>query len=427
MFDLGIINGRVYFGKEYRVTNVYVKAGKIAEISKELFECERVLDATKKIVLPGFIDSHVHFALKVGEFESADDFESGSKTAAYGGITTFLDFTDPIFHHDEFRDALEKRKKEAENACIDYSFHATVGDFKGDPDVLKILCKAEGINSIKVFTTYSESNRRCSYEMIEKLFDEEMTLMAHCEEEDLLKKRWESPATYEKARPVMAERSAAMHMADIAERRKSRLYIVHISSGSTLDMIKLKHPAQIGKSIFLESCPHYFYLSDVKLSNIDGNLYLLTPPLRGGKELMRLRSSIGLIDTISTDHCPFMSEEKMKYDMAYQVPMGIGGVEHSFPLMFNLFGDAIIPKFTSKPAEIFGLKNKGEIKVGKDADLVIFDSSLSNTIKESHSKADYTVYEGLKIRGKISATISRGHIVMENDQFFGGQGQFIRR
>ncbi|HBH13434.1 MAG TPA: dihydropyrimidinase, partial [Clostridiales bacterium] len=93
MFDLGIINGRVYFGKEYRVTNIYIKADKIVEISKEIFECERIMDATKKLVLPGFIDSHVHFALKVGEFESADDFESGSKTAAYGGITTFLDFT----------------------------------------------------------------------------------------------------------------------------------------------------------------------------------------------------------------------------------------------------------------------------------------------------------------------------------------------
>jgi dihydropyrimidinase len=163
------------------------------------------------------------------------------------------------------------------------------------------------------------------------------------------------------------------------------------------------------------------------LNNNDGNLYLTNPPLRDGKELMRLRRSFHLVDTIASDHCPFMIEDKMKYEKAYQVPKGLDGLEYTFPLMFNLFGDQVISKYTSKPAELFGLKNKGEIRVGKDGDAVIFDNTLSNTIRESHSKSDYTVYEGLKIRGKITTTISRGQVIMSDDVYYGGKGQYLRR
>ncbi len=427
MYEIGIVNGRVYLGKEFKVMNVYIKDGKFAEITKEKRACEREIDATKKMVLPGFIDGHVHLSYQDGEFISADDFESGSKTAAYGGVTTFMDFLEPISHEDQFKEAFNKRMKMGEMSAIDYGFHGTVGNFTGDTDKLKKMCKSSGITSIKVYTTYSELDRKCPDDVIYQLLDPEMMVLAHCEEEAMLKRRWLAPSTYEKSRPAMAERSAALHLAGLAEKKEGNLYIAHVSAGSTLDMIKLKFPGLIGKKIFLESCPHYFYLSDVKLNNNDGNLYLTNPPLRDGKELMRLRRSFHLVDTIASDHCPFMIEDKMKYEKAYQVPKGLDGLEYTFPLMFNLFGDQVISKYTSKPAELFGLKNKGEIRVGKDGDAVIFDNTLSNTIRESHSKSDYTVYEGLKIRGKITTTISRGQVIMSDDVYYGGKGQYLRR
>ncbi len=427
MYELGIINGRIYQGKDFKPLNIYVSEGEIREISKEKHECKEVIDATKRMVLPGLIDPHVHMALNTGNDISADDFVSGSKTAAYGGVTTIIDFVKPISHENEWEEALKERLEEAQDSCIDYSFHATAGEFTGNPEALKKLCKGSGIPSVKLFTTYSESKRRNSYQVIEQFFDPEMVVLVHCEEESLIKRQWKEVKTYEKSRPVMAERAAAMKIGEIAEKTGHKAYIVHISSGSTLDVLKLNFRSLLGKTLFLESSPHYFALSDMKLSNTDGQLYLVNPPLRGGKELMRLRNSIHLVDTIGSDHCPYHTHQKMVSDNASLVPKGFGGIEPSFPIMFNLFGEKIIPLYTSKPAQIFGLKNKGELRVGKDADIMIYDSTLSVTIKETHSNGDYSVYEGLKIRGKVETTIARGKVIMHQGEFYGGQGRFIRR
>lgn len=427
MYDLGILNGRVYLDNIFVKTNVYIDKEKIVCISEEVLECKKNIDCKNKMVLPGLIDSHVHFSLKVGEFVSADNFESGPKTAAYGGITTFIDFTDPIYNEKELVNAINKRKKEAENSSLDYSFHVTLGNFNGNVDELIRICKEEGINSIKVFTTYSESNRKCSYEVIEKLLDNDIVVLAHSESDKLIETKWNNVETYEKSRPIAAEMESTIKLCEILSKRKGKLYIVHVSAGSTVKAVKNKYHKLLGKQLFLESCPQYFNFSKSVYKDEFGKLYLLAPPLRSFREMESLKKKIKYIDSIATDHCPFMIEEKFKYHKAYKVPKGIGGIEHSFSLMYTLFGNEIIPKFTSNPAEIFGLKNKGKIQIGMDGDIVIYDESFARNIAENHSKCDYCVYEGFVVMGKVFYTISKGKIIVDSQNFYGGDGKFIRR
>lgn len=427
MFDLGIINGRVYLEGSFKKTNVYMKNGKIEYIGNEIRDCEQSFDCENSLVLPGLIDPHVHFSLKTDEFVSSDDFETGSKSGAFGGVTTYVDFLDPITHEDEFEKALRIRKEEAKNSCVDYSFHATIGDFKGNVRKLASLCRKNGISSVKVFTTYSESGRRSSYDVIEELLMMDVTVLAHAEEESMINSSWKEIKNYEKSRPVEAEIAAASKLGELAEKTKGKLYLVHISAGTTAMVMAKKYSKLLGNKIFMESCPHYFYLSSNIFNSKDGGLYLVNPPLRESKEIIKLRRNIKYIDSVGTDHCSYMIEDKMKYDTADKVPKGIGGIENSFVLMYNLFGSQIIPKFTKTPAEIFGLKNKGSIEVGKDGDIIVFNDTVSNNIKETHSKSDYNVYAGLKIKGKIIGTISKGKIVVDRDEFFGGEGNFVER
>jgi dihydropyrimidinase len=427
MFDLGIINGRVYIDGGFVDTNVYINEGTIKKIDRCTFECEKTVNAEGKLVLPGFIDPHVHFSLDLGEFSSRDDFESGSRTAAFGGVTTFLDFTRPVFSHEEALVAIMERKKEAEKSCVDYSFHLTLGNFSGDVENLVKTCGEEGLGSIKVFTAYSESNRRCSYEIIEKILENDILLMSHSEEDELVNPIWEEVATYEESRPVVAEMTSVEKLCRITEDRKGKLYIVHVSSGSTIEMVKDEFGPLLNKSIFLESCPHYFNLSSEIYCRKDGRLYLMAPPLRSREEVEKLKNNMDFISTIGTDHCPFMKEEKSKYERADKVPKGIGGIEHSFSLMYTLFGEKIIPKFTSSPAEIFGLGKKGRIGEGFDGDIVVYDENISRAIESGASRCDYSVYEDMKVKGKVITTISRGRIIMDKGIFFGGRGKFFRR
>ncbi|SHJ19822.1 dihydropyrimidinase [Dethiosulfatibacter aminovorans DSM 17477] len=426
MFDLGIVKGKVYLDGKFAETNVYIRDGSIEKVSDEELDCERTLDAKGRLVLPGFIDPHVHFSLDLGEFSSRDDFESGSRAAAFGGVTTFLDFTRPIHNHDEALEAIRERKKEAVKSCVDYSLHLTLGNFSGDVEKLVGICREEGLGSIKVFTAYSESNRRCSYEVIERILKKDILLMSHSEEDELVSPVWDEVATYEESRPVEAEMTAVERLC-ISASSKGRLYIVHVSSGSTVEMVKDKFGQFLNRSIFLESCPHYFNLSSDLYGKENGRIYLMAPPLRSKDEVKKMKENIGFLSTVGTDHCPFMKEEKLKYERADKVPKGIGSIEYSFSLMYTLFGNEIIPKFTSSPAEIFGLRKKGRIAEGFDGDIVVYDENISREIDGGVSKCDYSVYEGKETRGKVVTTISGGRIIMDDGTFYGGRGRFIRR
>lgn len=436
-YDMSLVNGSIYRNGNFYREDIYISDQKITKIvpSGKILPCKKTVDCTNKLVLPGFIDPHVHINLDLGEFRSSDDYTSASKAAAFGGITTFIDFLEPINFVEEFDEKLQQKHKEAESSFIDYSFHTTVGNFKDDVKKLVTTSIKNGIPSIKLFTTYSESNRRCSYEKISEFITNSglfgSLILFHAENDEIiLNSRVEdNTAVYENSRPKEAEIEEIEKLAQMVAELKGRIYIVHVTCGSSLDLLKEKYSELLQHNIFIESCPQYFYLTKEVYATENGNLFLLAPPLRSKDEQEKLKKNIGIVNTIGTDHAPFTKEEKLRYAKPSRVPKGLGSLEYSFSLMYNLFGESIIPKYTINPAVIHNLfPRKGIIQEGSDADLVIFDPEKELIIDSGHSKSDYSPYEGSEITGVVDSTILRGEFLVENGKFVATKrGMFIKR
>lgn len=418
MYDLGILNGKCYIDGDFVKTHLYIHNEKIVEISLEEHDCHKTLYCDGYYVLPGLIDPHVHLKLDLGEFVSCDDFISGSRAAAYGGVTTLLDFMDPIWNNESYETVFAKRMEDAKDCQVDYSFHCTLGNYKDDIKALVDLNKSHGITSIKAFTTYKESDRMCSYNIIGELLKTDQIIMVHSEDNRLITQATDI-ASYEQSRPEIAERTAVNKLINLMT-DKSHLYIVHVSSGHTIDQLKNR------PGLYLESCPQYFYLNSDKFLERDGAKYLLAPPLRSHISITMQRENINKYMTFGTDHCPFMLEDKLKYQVVEKIPKGIGTLEFAFPLMYNLYGFDILDQFTTNPARIFGLEQKGRLKIGCDGDLAIFDPHGETNCSYTHSACDYSIYPH-KLKGKIVTTVLRGQILMDSKGFYPLQGHFIRR
>lgn len=426
MYDLKLVNGNCYINGQFLSTNIYINGGKIAQISPDDYDASETYDCKGLDVLPGLIDPHVHFALDLGFISSADDFLSGTKTAAYGGFTTILDFLDPIFNNDELERAFHKRLKDAEGAFIDYGFHCTLGNYQDDPRLLKKIIKDLGISTIKVFTAYSESNRRCKDEVIKSLYGPDVMVMAHAEDDETVNSNHKDISSYESSRSTESEYIAIERLMKDKEGIDGPLYIVHTSSGENLERF-VSMPHSLTKDVYFESCPQYFYLDKSLYSKEDGGKYLLAPSLRSLEENELLMANVGALSTIGTDHCPFMLKDKLASLDASKVAKGLGGIEFSYPLMYTLFDHWVLDYYTLNVAELFGLKTKGQIKVGLDADFCIFDPQVSRVVDSGVSNCDYSPFEGFEIKGQAISTILRGEFVLKNGDFIGGKGKFVRR
>ncbi|MBN2796094.1 MAG: amidohydrolase family protein [Clostridia bacterium] len=422
MYDSAILNGKCYIDHQIIETNIYMKNGKTALVDKAVFPASKIIDATGLTVYPGFIDPHVHLHLNIGKSFSADDFQSGTELAALGGVTTVLDFLDPIWSNTELDEVFDRRMNEASCALVDYSFHCTLGHYNDDVEILKNKVLDKGITSVKVFTTYSDSNRRCDYAVIEKLLGQPILVMTHGEEDQLITQP-KSISEYETSRSEEAELMAIKTLIKLANQQNGKLYIVHISSGHTLNYL---NEGRLNPRIYLESCPQYFYLNKDLFLKEDGRLYLLAPPLRGDDSILLMKKHFNLLNTIGTDHCPFTYKEKMNALDIIKIPKGIGSLGLTFPLMYELFGLDIIPKITSEPASIFNLNNKGSIKVGNDADYAIVNHNAITVCSEIRRNMDYELYHET-LHSKVEMTILRGNIIMAHDEIFESKGQYIRR
>lgn len=431
MFDLGIINGNIYLDGNFLNANIYVKSGKIVDISTSYLKCKQEFDATGKYVLPGFIDPHVHFELNLGKYTSVDDFESGSISALFGGVTTIIDFLDPISKIDELEDSFKKRLSKAKKSYVDYSFHTTLGNFSGNLNDLFKKINEIGTKSIKIFTAYSSSNRRTNDKIMFELFKlskiNKIPILIHAENEDMIVENV-PVKMHSKARPEISEISEIIKIAEFLYQTKGTAYIVHTTCGTSIEEVKERFNDILNNNLFFESCPHYFYFDDSVYETKNGYLYVMTPPLRSRLEQEKLKNNIDNIFSIGTDHCSFNKKDKRKRKTG-NLPMGIGGIEHSFVSTYSLFKEKIIEKFTINPAKIFGLyPKKGTLLPGADADIVIFDPNFEGTINNSHTKADYDLYMNMKIKGKIEKVFKDGLLIVENDKLVRkNKGKFIRR
>lgn len=419
MYDLRIINGKVYQENQFHEVNVYIDNQVFSRITKDRLPAKETIDAQGNLIIPGIIDPHVHFALDLGHVVSRDDFKSGSTAGVYGGVTTFIDFLDPTDHAADLKKAYAKRRKQAEESLVDYAFHATLKNPRDDLEHYIQTMKTLNISTLKLFTTYSDSNRRTDDENIATLLRlqsrYEFLILAHVENDAMIT----LDPTYTHldlpiSRPSLSETSEALKLARLVDETRGEIYMVHTSSGETIEQLKSFFPSLLNTRFHIESCPQYFSFTSEMLTGENGHLYTFAPPLRSTSERKLLFKHIGDVATIGTDHCAFNKADKENKPLV-KMPLGVGGIEQSFDIMFALFGESVIPKMTKNVAARMKLSNKGEIKEGFDADCFIY-SLNPRTLFDTHNTTDYNIYTGINVAGKVITTIARGDIVMLDGQ-----------
>ena len=418
MNDLLIKNGLVFLKGKWVKTNLAVLGEKISYIGNEEVESKEVLDVEGLKVLPGLIDPHVHFELNCGRVTSCDDFYTGSVCAAYGGVTTIVDFLDPTRNAEELEKSYYERIALAKKSLVDYHMHACIREPNGDLEEYVKTVVRLGMRTIKLFTTYSDTHRRTYDKDIEELLrlskKYNVLITAHIENDNLIDLRDEY--TYKDlpvSRPSLSETSEALKLAKMVRETGGNFYMVHCSSGETLKALKEQFSDILGKTFFVESCPQYFVFNNSVLEQENGKLFTFAPPLRSERERQLLTAYYKDVNAIGTDHCAFMSKEK-DYPTLKGFPLGVGGVEHSFSIMYRRFGDEIIEKMSKNTGILQDFPTKGELEVGKDADISIFQEINDYFEKENHGTCDYSIYDGILGAGEFKHVLVRGEFVLKN-------------
>ena len=418
MNDLLIKNGLVFLKGKWVKTNLAVLGEKISYIGEKEVEAKEVLDAEGLKVLPGLIDPHVHFKLNCGKTTSCDDFYTGSVCAAYGGVTTIVDFLDPTRNAEELEKSYYERIALAKKSLVDYHMHACIREPNGDLEEYVKTVVMLGMRTIKLFTTYSDTHRRTYDKDIKELLrlskKYNVMITAHIENDELIDLRDEY--TYKDlpvSRPSLSETSEALKLAKMVKETGGNFYMVHCSSGETLKALKEQFGDILGKNFFIESCPQYFVFNNSVLEEENGKLFTFAPPLRSERERQLMTAYYKDVDAIGTDHCAFMRSEK-DYPTLKGFPLGVGGVEHSFSIMYRRFGDEIIEKMSKNTGILQDFPTKGEVEVGKDADISIFEEIPDYLEKENHGTCDYSIYDGVIGAGEFKHVLVRGQYVLKD-------------
>jgi dihydropyrimidinase len=446
--DTAIVGGTVVTASDTFKADIGIRGEQIVAIAQDLAAgAKTVIDTTGKLVMPGGIDSHVHISQPSGDgIVMADDFESGTRSALFGGNTTIMPFCLQE-RGASLRAAITAYHALADGNCFtDVSFHLIVADPSNEvlgqelPSAI-----AAGYSSIKVFMTYD--NLRLNDAELLATFDvartHSATIMVHCENEDAIRylvERHEArgdvkPKAHATTRPIAAEREATHRAMSLAEIVDIPIVIVHVSNGATTDEIRRARAR--GVTVTAETCPQYLVLTASDLDGMDweGAKFVCSPPPRDTAEQEACWRALadGTFQLFSSDHCPFRYESedgklnpKGRKNFRY-VPNGIPGVETRLPILFSegVHGKRI------DLAKAYGLyPRKGTIAVGSDADIAIWDPDLERTVTHDglHDAADYTPYEGMTLKGWPVSVILRGKVMVRDGALTGQrQGQYLSR
>jgi len=450
-----IKNGTVVTASDQYQGDVLVEDEKITVIGSSLeMQADKTIDASGKYVLPGGIDVHTHMDMPFGGTTSADDFESGTVAAAFGGTTAIVDFAiqyrGQTLHH-----AMETWAKKAEGrAAIDYGFHMIITELTDQVELEMDALVRQGITSFKLFMAYPGIfmlDDGSIFKALMRTGKNGGTICMHAENGgviDVLVQRAlaegkTAPRYHALTRPARAEAEATHRAIALAEIADVPIYIVHLSAAEALEMVT--EARDRGLPAFAETCPQYLFLSydNYEEPGFEGAKYVMSPPLRDQAKQSALWRGLAFNDLqcISTDHCPFCMKEQKELgrnDFS-KIPNGAPGVETRMSLVYDggvRAGRISLNRFveltSTSPAKIFGLfPRKGTIAPGSDADIVVFDPDRKLTLsaKTLHMKVDYNPYEGREVTGATDTVLSRGRLVIENGAFVGrkGAGSFLKR
>ncbi len=456
-FDLVVRNARVATAADVFACDIGIAAGRIVALAHDLPGAAQEIDAAGRWVLPGGIDGHCHLDQPMSDgSQMADDFCSGTRSAACGGTTTVIPFACQI-KGQSLRAAVDDYHRRADGkALIDYAFHLIVSD--PTPDVLQRELPqliAEGYKSFKIYMTYDDLklNDRQILEVLAVAKRHGAMPMIHAENADciawltesLLAAGLNAPKFHAQARPMLVEREATHRAIALAELVDLPLLIVHVSGREAVEQIRWAQGR--GLKVFGETCPQYLFLTadDLDAPGIHGMKCICSPPPRdkANQEVIWQALENGVFQVFSSDHAPFRLEGPTGKQVAgvaapfNRVPNGIPGIETRLALLFShgvLGGRIDINNFvaltSTNVAKLYGLyPRKGTIAVGADADLVIWDDQLDLTIGNAmlHHDVDYTPYEGQQVRAWPALTLSRGEVVWDGSRPQGsaGRGQYL--
>jgi dihydropyrimidinase len=451
-----ITGGSIVTAKRTFPSSILIEDGRIKDIAETipLEAADQVFDASGMLILPGGIDVHTHMDMPFGGTTSSDDFETGTRAAAFGGTTTIVDFAIQP-KGTRMRDALDTWWKKAEGkAVIDYGFHMIVTDLGecGLEDMDDMV--AEGIASFKLFMAYPNVlmvDDATIFKAMSQTAKNGALVCMHAENGgaiDVIVQRTlaegkRAPIYHALTRPVTAEAEAVNRAIALAEMAGAPVYIVHLSSEDALN--KVREARDRGLPAFAETCPQYLLLSveELERPNFEGAKYVFTPPLREKHHLPKLWDGLkhDHLQVVSTDHCPFCFEDQkaLGKDDFTKIPNGGPGVENRLQLIHHhgvnsgkLSINRFVELVSTTPAKLFGMyPRKGEIAIGSDADLVIWNPKAEHTISAAthHMRVDYSMFEGFQVKGNVSTVFSRGEAIIQDNSFQGrpGRGQFIRR
>lgn len=414
-----------------KIINLIIENGKIKKITTELLQSDKttdnIININENYIIPGLIDPHVH--LRDPGLTHKEDWTTGSQAAAHGGYTTIIDMPNTKPQTDTLQNFIEKKEIAKKKSYVDYALHAGV---KTEKDVMEILNEKPA--SYKIFMDLYENNEL--FEMFKYVSKTKKPLSLHCEDKTIvdynIKTLSSNPEndnktiTYSYARSALAELISVNRAIEYAKKLNLQLHLCHISTRQTLELI---HEARTKLNISIEATPHHIFL-DNSIYESYGIKAKTNPPLRDKNYNISLEY-LNEFDSIGTDHAPHTLEEKQKN--TWTSAAGIPGLENTLPLLLTevnnnrLSLNEIVRLTSYNPSKIFKIPDKGEIKVGYDADITVLDMKQEGKIDIDtfYTKGKYTPFEDRTFIGKNIMTINRGNIVCENDEVIKHESNYV--
>ncbi|MFN0180017.1 MAG: dihydropyrimidinase [Gemmatimonadales bacterium] len=454
-FDTVVTGGTVVTPTGAAKTEIGIKGETIAAIGPDLDRTgAAIIDATGHQVIPGVLDVHVHLALPFMGAVSADDYRTGTRAAARGGVTTLIDFAIP-YQGDSLSAAADNWHKRAEGkALIDYTFHICITRWDEHKDQIKGMVD-RGFSTFKEFMIYQsegwQSDDRALFGTLEKMKECGSMLLVHAESAGVLDEliaRHHTPELMKRygarlhrmTRPNFIEAEAIQRAIMWSEMTGGQLYIVHMSTAEGTDLVRAAQGR--GVPVLAETCVQYLVLDDSVFDRDDGHLFACCPQVKKPADIDRLWRGLagGEVSVISTDTCTFTREQKALWGGDWtKIPMGLPGLETLLPLTYTkgvLAGrmtiEDMVRKLSTDPARIMGLApKKGAIAVGADADLAIIHPTKTIRVDPAtmETNADWSPYEGLELAGFSRTTVSRGEVIVDDYRVVGreGRGRWLPR